>query len=426
MKRKLLMLTIAGILGVLAVIQSCMKDPQLKDLPDETSMMYARPGDATLTDMEQLGKLIFFDNISSPNNMSCASCHDPKFGFTGPNGGQNIQSGIYRGAVATRWGNRKPPSSAYATFSPVLHYEADEHGFVGGNFWDGRATGLRLGSPAADQALGPFLNPLEQNHPSAASVLSQVAAANYRPLWEKVWGQPISVATPEQTTLNFNRVGLSIAAYEGSKEVSPFSSKFDQYLQGAAQLTAEEQQGLLLFNGKANCGKCHTSTIEDGNPAPLFTAFDFYNLGVPKNPGNPFYRMNTVYLDNGQPINPLGSAWIDYGLGGFLQETTNPPEWRAMAAENMGKQRIPTLRNVDKRPGPGNVKAYMHNGVFKSLEEVVHFYNTRDVAQWPAPEVNQNIERDMTGNLSLTSAEEKAIVAFLKTLSDGYMAKPGN
>ena len=425
MKHKLFIYTLAGILGVFVIIQSCMKDPDLRYAADDNQMMAAKDRAGVLNEMEQLGKLIFFDNISSPNNMSCASCHKPEYGFTGPNGGQNLKSGIYRGAIATRWGNRKPPSSAYATFSPLFHYSAEEHGFVGGNFWDGRATGLKLGNPAADQALGPFLNPVEQNHPDAVSVLNQLAASNYMDLWIKVWGEPISTSTPEKETLNYNRVGLSIAAYEGSSEVNAFSSKFDYYQKGIVTLNAEELKGLQLFNGKANCWHCHTSTTEDGNPGPLFTAFDFYNLGVPKNPGNPFYQMNTVYLDNGNPINPQGSAWIDYGLGAFLQKSSNP-EWQAMAAENMGKHRIPTLRNVDKRPGPGIVKAYMHNGVFKSLEEVVHFYNTRDTKPWPAPEVNQNMEHEFTGNLSLTSDEEKAIVAFMKTLSDGYVVKTSN
>jgi cytochrome c peroxidase len=425
MKHKLFIITLSGILGVFVIIQSCMKDPELRDSEENNALKALKDRTGALNDMEQLGKLIFFDNISSPNNMSCASCHKPEYGFTGPNSGQNLKSGIYHGAVATRWGNRKPPSSAYATFSPVFHYSAEEHGFVGGNFWDGRATGFRLGNPAADQALGPFLNPVEQNHPDAVSVLKQIAASKYMDLWVKVWDEPISTGTPEKEKINYDRVGLSIAAYEASKEVNQFSSKYDYYLKGAVQLDPEELKGLQLFNGKAKCGSCHTSITENGNPGPLFTAFDFYNLGVPKNPDNPFYRMNTVYLDNGEPINPLGPAWIDFGLGAFLLESSNP-EWQAMAAENMGKHRIPTLRNVDKRPGPGNVKAYMHNGVFKSLEDVVHFYNTRDSKPWPAPEVNSNIENEFTGNLLLTKDEEKAIVAFMKTLSDGYVVKNRN
>jgi cytochrome c peroxidase len=148
-----------------------------------------------------------------------------------------------------------------------------------------------------------------------------------------------------------------------------------------------------LFNGKAKCNLCH--------PEPFFTDFTYENLGVPKNQENPFYDTDPGYVDN--------------GLGGFLASVGYP-----MAAENMGKQKIPTLRNVDKRPGKGFTKAYMHNGVFKSLKEVVHFHNTRDVQSWPAPELNININATEVGNLGLTEEEEDAIIAFLKTLSDGY------
>jgi hypothetical protein len=136
--------------------------------------------------------------------------------------------------------------------------------------------------------------------------------------------------------------------------------------------------------------------------------------------------MNKVYLPDGSPINPLGAAWIDPGLGGFLANQPNL-EWRTLADKNMGKFKVPTLRNVDKRPGNGFIKAYMHNGVFKSLKEVVHFYNTRDIASWPPPEVAENVNTSQLGNLGLTRYEEDAIVDFLQTLSDGYkLPKPGH
>jgi cytochrome c peroxidase len=105
-----------------------------------------------LTPEQLLGKLLFFDKIASPDSMSCAACHAPETGFTGPNPGINVHGAVYRGAVPQRFGNRKPPSSAYATLSPVFHYDAGEGLFVGGNFWDGRATGEALGNPAADRA----------------------------------------------------------------------------------------------------------------------------------------------------------------------------------------------------------------------------------------------------------------------------------
>ena len=372
-----------------------------------------------LTDTELLGKFLFYQGISTPGSMACAVCHGPSVGFTGPDAEINKHGAVYRGAAPERFGNRKPSSSAYATFSPVFHYDSKK-GFIGGNFWDGRATGKHLGNPAADQAQGPFLNPVEQNNPDKKTVLEKVKASSYGPLWQKVWGEPLSTETQEAIDLNYDRVGRAIAAYEASGEMSPFSSKYDYYLKGLVQLTAQEQQGLALFNGKGNCASCHPGNAGPKGEPPLFTDFTYANLGIPKNPENPYYQMDRVNVD-GKPINPEGVNWIDLGLAGFLQ-TSDDPTWRDKVQESRGKHRVPTLRNVDKRPSPDFPKAYMHNGVFKSLEDVVHYYNARDVPGegWPAPEVPQNMNTKEAGDLKLTPQEEAAIVAFLRTLSDGY------
>ena len=369
--------------------------------------------DSSLTPKEQLGKNLFFDKISDPDWMACAVCHDPDYGWTGPISGINVHGAVYRGAVPVRFGNRKPPSAAYATFSPVFHYDEVEGLFVGGNFWNGRATGERLENPAAEQALAPFLNPVEQNNPDKQAVLEQVAASKYADLWEEVWDEPIDFDEIER---DYDRIGLAIGAYEASTEVNQFSSKYDAYLKGEAKLNKQEAWGLELFEGKAMCSACHPSEPGPGGEPPLFTDFTFDNLGVPKNPENPFYEMDEVFLDDGTPINPEGPDWIDKGLGGFLQTRA---EWSDLAEENMGKHKVPTLRNV----GKGSQKAYVHNGVFKSLKEIVHFYNTRDVEEWPAPEVAENVNTDELGNLGLTSKEEDAIVTFMNALSDGFRVK---
>lgn len=416
MKRNLSLLILSALFISSGIFWSC-----IKEFPVENSENLSLKGAARLTPLEQLGKHLFFDKISSPGSMSCAECHAPSVGFTGPVPGINLKGSVYQGAVPQRFGNRKPPSAAYATLSPVFHYDETEGLFVGGNFWDGRATGNHLGNPAADQALGPFLNPVEQNNPSKEAVLEQIAKSKYVSLWEIVWGEPIDWSDPLKIDQNYDKVGLAIAAYEGSCEVNAFTSKFDYYLKGEVELTEEEEWGMELFNddGKGKCALCHPSEPGPLDEPPLFTDFTFDNLGVPKNPDNPFYKMDKVYLGDGSPINPEGEAWIDPGLGGFLAGHSNPV-WKAMAGENRGKHKVPTLRNVDKKPGNGFIKAYMHNGVFKTLKEVVHFYNTRDVEDWPAPEVAENVNTEELGNLGLTNAEENAIVAFMKTLSDGY------
>ena len=397
-----------------------------------------------LTPKEQLGKKIFFDKISSPDWMACANCHAPDVGFVGPNPGTNKKGAVYNGAIPQRFGNRKPPSSTYAPFSPNFDYDASEDLFFGGNFWDGRATGWNLNNPAADQALGPFLNPVEQNNQDKQHVLMQIAGSKYTGLWEDVWGEPITYNTPEEINTNYNRVGLSIAAYEASNDVSPFTSKFDYYLKGMVDLTPQEIIGMQIFNdegeGGGKCSLCHISAPGPNNEPPLFTDFTFDNLGAPKNPYNPFYDMDKVFLDDGTSINPLGDMWIDYGLGDFLRSLADPDNqgWRSLpyvtsalagmtnadllakAEDNDGKQKVPSLRNVDKKNGNNFTKAYLHNGVFKSLKEVVHFYNTRDVGNWPPSEVAENVNTEELGDLGLTDNEEDAIVAFMKTLSDGY------
>jgi cytochrome c peroxidase len=213
----------------------------------------------------------------------------------------------------------------------------------------------------------------------------------------------------------YEQIGRSIAAYERSAEVNPFSSKYDAYLRGDEALSAKERRGLELFEGDGQCAACHPSSPGEYGEPPMFTDFTFDNLGVPRNPMNPFYDMPEKW-------NPQGEDWIDLGLGGFLESQGFPQD---VADEEMGKQRVPTLRNVDLRPTRHFVKAYSHNGYFKSLEEIVHFYNTRDVEgagwdgePWPAPEYPGNVNTDELGDLGLTDEEEDAIVAFLKTLSD--------
>lgn len=388
-----------------------------------------------LTQEEKLGKAIFFDQkLSFEGNQSCASCHGPEVGWTGPDSYTNEGGAVYEGSITGRFGDRKPPSAAYAALSPIFH--VDKNGFfVGGNFWDGRATGEKLGNPAADQAQGPFLNPVEQALPDSACVVYFVCSASYPVSFQDVWGAeacditwPTNIEdvcategakvslSPEDRAASemlYDSIGLSIAAYEDSPEVNAFTSKFDYSKKGLAKLTKEEKRGFALFKGKGKCRLCHLSFSKE----PLFTDFTFDNLGIPQNPENP------------AGVEP---AFIDPGLGGFLMSTGYPEE---VYEEEMGKHKVPTLRNVGLRPD-ATVKSFGHNGYFKSLEGIVHFYNTRDVKEecpgaytevqalaadcWPPPEVSENVNSDELGNLRLTLEDEAAIVAFLKTLSDGY------
>jgi cytochrome c peroxidase len=370
----------------------------------------AAAADPPLSPKEQLGKALYFDlKLSTPPKQSCATCHVPEVGFTVADELINAAGAVYEGAVHTRFGDRKAPTAAYAGDSPPLHYDEEEEVWVGGMFWDGRATGWVLGDPLAEQAMGPFLNPLEQNNPNMRLVVRRIAKAAYAPLFKQVWG-PNSLDFKKDVAGTYERIARSIAEYERSAEVNPFTSKYDYHLKGQATLTPLETQGLELFEGKAMCSACHVSQPDESGNPPLFTDFTYDNVGIPKNPLNPFYSAVRKY-------NPDGKNWIDPGLGGFLKSAGYPEE---VYMAEWGKHKVPTLRNVDMRPTPGFIKAYGHNGVFKSLAEITHFYNTRDVEEWPAPEVAQNVNTDELGDLGLTVEEEAAIVAFMQTLTDGF------
>jgi cytochrome c peroxidase len=338
-----------------------------------------------LTAMESLGKLLFFDpNLSTPPGQSCSHCHSPDAGFGNPEQGLPVS----QGAIPSRFGNRNDLTASYAAFIPPLRFDEEEGIWAGGLFWDGRAADL------VEQAKGPPLNPLEMANPDVEAVVETLRASAYRGQFLEVFGEEALDGAEEA----YHHMAVAMAAYQSTEELSPFDSKYDLYLAGEVQLTPQELSGLDLFEDetKGNCAACHPSRpAEDGSP-PLFTDFTYDNLGTPRNPELPFYFLPA-------DLNPDGADWIDLGLGPVVGDP----------GEN-GKFRVPTLRNV------ALTAPYMHNGVFKTLHQVVAFYNSRDVAPWPSAEVAETVNREELGNLGLTNLEILDIVAFLETLSDGY------
>jgi cytochrome c peroxidase len=286
---------------------------------------------------------------------------------------------------------------------------------------------------------------------------------------------PVQLSPSDRTRSNadYDHWAQSLSAFEKSLSVSPFTSKFDAFLAGNYTLTADEQAGYDLFRGKGNCNSCHLDgrstapapTVKHGGTAgmtggkdtgaiadttPVFTCFGSANLGVPKNPRDAFY-FETTPDAFGFTLNPTGFSFTDLGLGAFLRSgfgsAPNPnASWKQFASVSDGKMQVSTARDValvppqcptTEAPGPYFQKEFFHNGYIKSLKQLVHFYNTRDVFKqsvesgncpagtvekvtcWPSPEVPQNL--DMTiGHLGLTDQEENQIVAFLQTLSDGF------
>ena len=319
---------------------------------------------------------------------------------------------------------------------------------------------MHLG-PTADQALNPFPNHVEQNIPRQ-DVCRHVESAKYAPLFEEVFGEPIDCSDDVYPGLpfatyevNYKRIAVSHRACQASWQTNKFSSDIYTALaeakdywedenpgvglpldpfdviremdsKGISVLTGQEIEGHDLFY--THCARfCHNSGPGFGPrhvtdwEFELYSSREYFNIGVPPNLEIPGY----------DPTKP------DLGLYNHTK-----------LDEHKGEFVTPTVRNIDKRPGKGFTKAYMHNGWFKTLEGVVHFYNTRDDKPvcpdnittekdalkndcWPAPEVDENVFTGgpagmNVGNMNLTAAQEAAIVAYMKTLTDEYTAKPPN
>jgi cytochrome c peroxidase len=422
-----------------------------------------------------LGLQLFTDTtLSDPPGVACVTCHSPTAGFSSPNSEVNSRYGPVPGSIGGRYGFRKPPTIAYATFLPtgVPVYVDSLSAYVGGLFYDGRASDL------VHQSQFPVVNPNEMNNlvhnlPSPAAVIERIEEGPSGPLFKKVYGSAIF---QEPTAYVYNLMSQAIAAYEGTPEVSPFSSKYDAYLAGKATLTPDELRGLREVTGSltgrpggpafrinAHCSECHgIPSVKNPATPDLWTNSCYANLGVPRNYSNPYYEM-TNPGQNPAGYNRLGAGFIDYGLGDFMYPLEGKPSADLAEGDPLqidGTFKTPTLRNVDARPYGGFVKCYMHSGVFKSLQEVVHFYNTRNQTtypgevidftkanpyanlkglaiwgkpEWPSPTTMINPQGlatdtegtsamggEQIGNMGLAPFDEQCIVEFLQTLTDGY------
>ena len=440
-----------------------------------------------------LGKLMNFDlNISPFRNAACSFCHMPYAGFSGPIPSVNLTMVAYPGSFHFRAGKRTAQRYTYSPRFPVFDFNQTQGTFFGGNFWDGRATGYKLQSADAEQAQGPPVDTQEMGFPDTACIAWRLSNASYRAVFELVWGASFEIAWPanteticatpggaarfggsvtpirlspeDRTMANnvYDHWAQSISFYESTAEVSPFTSKFDAFLAGAYTLTPDEMAGYNLFKGKGNCNSCHldgrsttltpsqTDTGTKADTEPLFTCFGYINLGVPLNPRDAFYYQTTPDRFGFTP-NPFGFGYRDLGLGTFLRSgpgTFASPNstWTQFVPSRDGRFQVSTARNVamtppqcptTEAPGPYFQKEFFHNGYIKSLKQLVHFYNTRDVFPfnvtsghcpigttekvdcWPMPEVTNNLNKTI-GNLQLTPLEEDQLVIFLQALTDGF------
>jgi cytochrome c peroxidase len=191
----------ASLLSAAALREIAQVEGEIDRIEAQTLERLAAPPGNQVQQIELLGKAMLYDKQLSVNrNEACAFCHMPGTGFTGPISELNRTTVSYPGSVRTRFSERKPQSHSYAPLAPVLHYNVAQGDLVGGNFWDMRATGRRLGNPAAEQAEGPPTNPVEMGLPDIACAVYRASSRPYRPLFETVWGpQAFALAWPDNT-----------------------------------------------------------------------------------------------------------------------------------------------------------------------------------------------------------------------------------
>ena len=407
---------LAGAISVCSVV-SILMSGLASAAPD-----YGRSDDEkALSDIELLGKRLFEDaSLSEPAGVSCSSCHVPNHAFQGSN--RSPISAVALGSRPGHLGTRKAPTLMYVSFSPPFGiYDAlDDEGRPirqpeGGQFWDGRAAGL------SEQALGPLLNPDEMNNPSEEAVIAKVEASTYSALARAALGQ----STLADSKKAMDGLTGALAAYESSERFHPFSSRFDDWLRGKEALTAQEKLGFRLFTDpkKGNCSSCHAGKIDSKDPHDwLFTDFSYSALGSPRNDAIPA-NADPLRFDVGLCARP--------GLAGILPKEIS---LRSLC----GQFKTPTLRNV-ALTGP-----YFHNGSLPYLRGAVLLYATRDTdaAAWypklptGEPDKFNDLPGGYKANVDTEEApydrragekprldpdEVDAIVAFLKTLTDGGM-----
>jgi cytochrome c peroxidase len=366
------------------------------------------PGISATTTAAQLGEKIFEDaSLSASGRMSCATCHARDNAFAAPPGDPAVPTGGPNGDVP---GFRNAPSLKYLTRNPSFFFD-DEGTPTGGFNRDGRADTLAI------QARRPFLSAHEMANASAAEVAVKLSRAAYAAEFRALFGDDI-FAAPEAA---FDRALFALQKYqqEDTADFAPFSSKYDAFLAGQVQFSAQELRGLALFNDpqRGNCAGCHPSGRGPNGAPPLFTDFTYDNLGVPRNPDIPANA---------------DANYFDLGICG--------PDRTDVVAERpdlCGAFKVPTLRNV------ALTAPYFHNGRFADLREALRFYVRRDTNPedfYPLdpggqPQKFDDLPAEYQANVNTTEVpynrhpgdvpalddvDIEDVIAFLNTLTDGY------
>jgi cytochrome c peroxidase len=419
----------AGALALAATLALCL--PAFGDAQADPAQAQAAPAPlvvdgqprtraqvyAGVRAMQTLGQQLFADpSLSGSGKLACASCHSPAQGYGPPNaldvqlGGNDLRQPGMRAVPSLTYLQAVPPFAEHFHDSDDEGDESVDNGPTGGLTWDGRVDS------GAAQARIPLTSSFEMNS-SPAQVARAVRAAPYADAFRRTFGA--QVLASDQAS--FEAVLRALETYEQMPEhFYPYTSKYDAFLAGRAQLTPAELHGLELFNdtAKGNCASCHLShPALDGTP-PAFSDFGLIALGVPR---------NTRLAVNRDP------KFYDLGACGPLRTDLQGRD------EYCGVFRTPSLRNVALR------HTFFHNGIYHTLDEVMHFYVERDTNPerfYPVEHGrvrkyddlpqrywdNVNTDPPFGGKPgdkpALDDAEIRDVIAFLGTLTDGYTRAP--
>ena len=376
----------------------------------------ASSAEPVFSSQAELGKALFNDaNLSANRTQSCATCHDPEHAFSDARtGADGHVRAVSLGDDGVSLGDRNAPTATYAMFSPQFNADAtrqrfnseqpDYSGPVGGQFHDGRAATL------AEQAGGPPLNPVEMGMADKAAVVDRLRAdADYSTAFESFYGADIFA----DTDATYTAMTRAIAAFERTDELATFDSAYDRFLQAqdsgdnvasAEYLFSRAGAGRVLFFSVqfTNCATCHQLNAQ-GSSTETFSGYEYHNIGVPVN--------SAVRAANGSD-----AEFIDTGL-----QNNN----EAVSADiHKGKFKVPTLRNV------AVTAPYMHNGVFRDLETVIHFYdhyltgserqtNPETGLAWADPEVATTVSlTELQDGSTLSDDDVGDLICFLRSLTD--------
>ncbi len=401
--------------SIAAVVSTCaMRASHASHEPREIANAHpvrlVRPAVAPLSAVALLGRSIFFDAaLSGDGRRSCATCHQPQNAYApadtaalsriAPRGAESI----VRAVPSLRYVYRTPPFSVGPDLSdvdepPARIAAADTFTARGGLFWDGRANTLQ------DQAMGPLLNPEEMANRGVASVAAKLRHASYAARFAALFGNAI-FSEPGRLV---DEAMFAVGRFEiEDPSFHPYDSKYDLYLEGRATLTPQEWRGLQVFDDpkRGNCAACHRNQPSaDGTP-PAFADYEYVAIAVPHAGGAP-------------PGTDLGAC------GPLRTDLRAQPRF-------CGAFRTPSLRNTATR------LAYFHNGVYRTLEQVLAFYNFRDTrpdsvyargkfddlppAYWGNVDTTDAPFNRKKGEMpAMTADEMRDVIAYLRTLNDGW------